>query len=180
MAPGVCDKGVRRPEAHGLRIEQCCEERGRVVQPQPRAHIYEVGKGHRVALGEAEVGECRQLLPDGVHDLAGDPPFGHPCIKAGAETFHTRSGAFRAHGLTELVGLGRRETGGIDRHLHELFLEQRHPEGLCQTVLETRMQVRHRLCPVAPAQVGMNRSSLDRAGADEGDLDDEVVKAAWP
>jgi hypothetical protein len=82
--------------------------------------------------------------------------------------------------LTELIGFGGREAGGIDRHLHELLLEQRHPEGLRQAALETRVQVRHSLCPVTPAQVGMNRSSLDRAGADESDLDDEVVEAAWP
>jgi hypothetical protein len=82
--------------------------------------------------------------------------------------------------LTELIGLGSRKAGGIDRHLHELFLEQRHPEGLRQAALKTRMQVRNRLCPVTPAQVGMNRSSLDRAGADESHLDDEVVETAGP
>ena len=87
---------------------------------------------------------------------------------------------FAAHGLAELIGLGSREPGGIDRHLHELLLEQRHPEGLRQAALETRVQVRNRLCPVTPAQVGVNRSSLDRAGTDQRDLDDEVVEAAWP
>ena len=54
------------------------------------------------------------------------------------------------------------------------------PRVFGEAVLETRVQVGHRLCPVAPAQVGMDRTSLDRAGADEGDLDDEVVEAARP
>ena len=133
-----------------------------------------------MAFREAEVGECRQLFPYGVRDLAGDPPLGHPRIQTGAEAFHARSGTLGAHGLTELIGLGSREAGSIDRHLHELFLEQRHPKGLRQAALETRMQVRHGLGAVTPAQVGMNRSSLDRTGADESYLDHEVIEATWP
>ena len=131
-----------------------------------------------MALGETEVGEGGQLLPDGVSGLAGDPPVGHPLVEAGAEAFHAGGGSFRAHGLAKLVGLRRREPGGVDRHLHELLLEQRHPEGLLQAPLETGMQERHLLRPVTPAQVGMDRPSLDRSGADEGDLDDEVVETA--
>ena len=68
------------------------------------------------------------------------------------------------HGLAELVGLGGREPGDVDGHLHELLLEQRHPEGLGQGPLQQRVQVGHRLGAVAAADVGVDRTALDRAG----------------
>ena len=42
------------------------------------------------------------------------------------------------------------------------------------------MQVGDRLLAVAPADVRVHRTPLDRAGTDEGDLDDEVVEGARP
>ena len=53
---------------------------------------------------------------------------------------------------------------------------KRHAEGLGEAALETGCR-KVTASTVAPAQVGMDRPSLDRARADEGDLDDEVVEA---
>jgi len=54
-------------------------------------------------------------------------------------------------------------TGSIDRHLHDCSWNSG-TQGSRQAALETRMQVRHGLGAVTPAQVGMNRSSgSDRA-----------------
>src|SRR5690625_5572313 len=64
--------------------------------------------------------------------------------------------------------------------MHELLLEQRHPEGLGQRRLQQRVQVGD-LLPAPPSvDVGVDRVALDRAGADEGDLDDDVVEVARP
>ncbi len=54
------------------------------------------------------------------------------------------------------------------------------PSVLARLRSKQRVQVSDRLGPVAPAQVGVNRPPLDRARADEGDLDDEVVEATGP
>ena len=75
-----------------------------------------------------------------------------------------------APGLAELVGLGGREPGDVDGHLHELLLEQRYPEGLGQGPLQQRVQVGHRLLTVAAADVGVDRAALDRARPDQGHL----------
>ena len=113
-----------------------------------------------------------------VGDLAGDAALGHALVQARPQALHALAAALRAHRLAQLVGLSRREPGDVDRHLHELLLEQRHAERLVQRALEQRVQVGHRLGAVAPPDVGMHRPALDRPGADERDLDDEVVEGA--
>ena len=127
-------------------------------------------------LGEAVVGERRHLHEQLLGDLAGDPTLGHPVEQPLLELLHPLPAALGAHRLAQLVGLARREPGDVDRHLHQLLLEQRHPERLAQAVLEQRVQVRDRLLPVAAADVRVHRPALDRAGADQRDLDDEVVE----
>ena len=83
-----------------------------------------------MALGEAEVRERGHLLEDAVRDLAGDAALGHALVQARPQSLHALTAALRAHRLAQLVGLSRREAGDVDRHLHELLLEQRHTERL--------------------------------------------------
>ncbi len=52
------------------------------------------------------------------------------------------------------------------------------PRVLAERVLEQRVQVGDRLLTVAAADVGVHRPALDRTGADQRDLDDEVVEPA--
>ena len=113
-----------------------------------------------------------------VGDLAGDAALGHAVVEALAQALHALAAALRAHRLAQLVGLAGREPGDVDRHLHELLLEQRHAERLLQRALEQRVQVGHRLGAVAAPDVGVHRPALDRTRADERDLDDEVVERA--
>ena len=101
-----------------------------------------------------------------------------PAYSRSLQPLHPRRRALRAHRLAQLVGLGRREPGDVDRHLHQLLLEQRHAERLAEAVLEQRVEVRDRLLAVAPADVRVHRAALDRAGPDQRDLDDEVVEPA--
>ena len=136
MATGIGDKAMRRPKAHRLGIQQSRQESRRVVELEPGAHIHEVGKGHRVALGETVVGKGGELSLDGICDLAGDPAFGHLAIETGSDSRHAFGGTLRPHCLAELIRIGRREPGDIDGDLHHLLLEQRHPERLCEATLE--------------------------------------------
>src|SRR5262249_32445440 len=77
VAYGITDDRVRRVETHGLRVEQRARELRRMVQLDPRARVHEVGKAHRVALGEAEVGERLELARDLLRGLPHDPLLGH-------------------------------------------------------------------------------------------------------
>ena len=55
-------------------------------------------------------------------------PRRHPRVEAPLEAQHPQLGALRRHRLAQLVGLGGAEPRDGDRHLHQLLLEQRHPE----------------------------------------------------
>ena len=89
------------------------------------------------------------------------------------------SAAFGAHGLAQLVGFGGAETGDVDGHLHELFLEQRDAQGLLEAMFEQGVQIGHGLGALASPKVGVHGAALDRARADKGHFDHEVIKCAW-
>ena len=84
-----------------------------------------------------------------------------------------------------LIGLGGRKFGRIDGDLHRLLLEYRHAEGASENVLQLQRIVRragarvfHRLLPRPASQIGMHHVALDGAGADDGDLDHQIVEPA--
>ena len=150
------------------------------MQLEPRTRVHEVRERHGVALGKAEVGEGGQLVHDLLGHLAGDAPLGH----AGEEPFrqpgHTRPGAFGAHGLAQLVGFGGGESRRVDGDVHELFLEQRYPEGLLERPFEQRVRGVGGFEALAPPDVGVHRPSLDGTGPDDRHLDHEIGEAARP
>ena len=180
VTPGVLHQRVRRVEAHGLGTQQAGTERGRVVVLEPARRVHDVGEAHRVALGKAVAGERDELLVELIGDVALDAVDGHPLVEPLPQAFHALDRPLRAHCLAQLVGLRRGEAGDVDRHLHELLLEQRHPEGLGQGVLEERVEVGDGFLAVAPPDVGVHRPTLDGAGADERHLDHQVVERAGP
>ena len=85
--------------------------------------------------------------------------------------------ALGAHRPAQQVGVVARAAADGHGDLHELLLEQRHPERPLQHRLERRVLVRDRLATRGAPDVRVHRATLDRAGADERDLDDEVVEA---
>ncbi len=131
-----------------------------------------------MALGEAVAGEGGQLLPDHVGDLAGDTALGRAVVEALLQPRHALMAALGAHRLAQLVGFGRCEATHVDGDLHELLLEQGHSERLGQARFKRRVQVGDGLGAVAAPDVGVDRSALDGAGPDEGDLHHEVVEDA--
>ena len=70
----------------------------------------------------------------------------------------------------------RRKVREVDHHLHELLLEERHPESAAEGFLEKRVEIGDVLGAGTPAQVRVHASTLDGPRANEGDLDDEVIK----
>ncbi len=57
-------------------------------------------------------------------------------------------------------------------------MEERHPESTTEGFLEKRVEVGDIFRSGAPAQIRVHAPTLDRTGADERDLDNEVVKFA--
>ena len=100
-----------------------------------------MGERHRMRLGEAEVGERGQRLEDLVGHRTGHAARRHPVVEPGPHLLHARRRALGRHGLAQLVGVGRAETGDGDGHLHQLLLEERDPERAPEDRLEQRVQV---------------------------------------
>ena len=61
-------------------------------------------------------------------------------------------------------------------NLEHLLLEKRNTQSACQDRLQSRIEILHFLAAGPPGQVRMHHVALDRAGSDNGDLDDHIVK----
>ena len=93
---------------------------------------------------------------------------------------HAFVGALEGHGAAEFVGLGAVEAGDDHGHAEDLFLEERDAEGAGEDGFEGGVDVVDRLAAVAAVEVGVDEVADDRAGADDGDLDGEVVEGPGP
>ncbi len=132
-----------------------------------------------MGFGEAEVGEGGELVENAFGDGMFDAVLHHTVDQFFGDTLHFLAGPFVAHSAAEFVGFGRCKAGGSDGDAHPLFLEEGYTEGALEDRLEAGMRIGDRLLTVATSQVRMHHTALDGAGTDEGDLDDEVVEAAW-
>ena len=87
--------------------------------------------------------------------------------------------AAHADGLAELFGFGSGEVADDHGHAEELLLKEGDAEGAFEDGLEFGDGVGDGLfAALAAAHVGVHHFADDGAGADDGDLDDEVVEAA--
>ncbi len=91
------------------------------------------------------------------------------------------------HRAAQPVRLAGGKSGRDDRQLHDLLLENGHPQGALEHRLDGLARIAHRLLAVAAAQVRMHHLALNRTGAYDRHLDDEIVDncaaasaAAWP
>ncbi len=82
------------------------------------------------------------------------------------------------HRTTQAVRLARRETGCDHRELHDLLLENRYAQRALQNLAHPLARIDDGLLARTPAQVRVHHVALDRARANDRDLDDEVVVAA--
>ncbi len=78
--------------------------------------------------------------------------------------------------FTQFVGFARGKITERNRDAHGLFLEDRNTERALEDRSQALVGISHRLESLAPSQIRMNHVTLDRTGADDRDLDDEIVK----
>jgi hypothetical protein len=60
-----------------------------------------------------------------------------------------------------------------------LLLEEGYPEGALQDRFESRMKVGNGLFSATSTYVGMHRATLNGAGSNKGNFNNEVVEATW-
>ena len=131
-----------------------------------------------MALGETEVRERLDPGIDRLGQLPGDPLGGHPGEQLLADPFDLLHPARRTHRPAQQIGLVAGAVAEHHRHLHQLLLEQRYAQGALQDRFQQRVRIADRLLAGGPAHIGMHRTALDRAGPDQGDLDDQVIEPA--
>ena len=95
---------------------------------------------------------------------------------------HTADIAKRRHRLAQAVGVGLAEFGGGDRKVHRLLLKQWHTQRFAQHMFQLVLRIWRRgrgvfnlFLPIASPQIRMHHIALDRPGADNRDLNREVI-----
>ena len=173
-------------KAHRLGIQQGGGKHRGMMAFQPGRDVDQLGEACRVALGKAIGAEALDLLEAILSEVSGIAACHHTLDHQVLEAANGADIAERRHGAAKLVGLHIREPGGDHGQLHGLLLEQRHAFGLAEhgvkfigwAMLGVGGGKTHRLKPRPAAQVRVHHVALDGAGADDGDLDDEVVELA--
>ncbi len=129
-----------------------------------------------MGFGEPEVRECLDLRVDRIGILAHETVARHAFVELLAQRLDPLEPAFGAHRPAQQIGILSGAVADRDSHLHELLLEHRNPEGALEHRLELRMRVGDLLVPELASHERMHRATLNRTGANESDLDHEVVE----
>ena len=166
----------RRIEAHRLRVQQRRGEGVRIAAFEPGRGIDQEREARRVAFRKAVFAEAFDLLEAALGEVARIAVRQHAVDHLALERADGADALEGRHGAAQLVGFRRREAGGDDGDLHRLFLEQRHAERLRQHRFQRLRRIGDRLDPLPAAQIRMHHVALDRAGAHDRHLDDEVVE----
>ena len=129
-----------------------------------------------MALGEAVGPKTFELLEGALGEIPSVAVGDHAFDEAALEAVDAARELEGRHGAAQFVGLRRREAGADHRHLHCLLLEQRHAEGFAQHSFQLGRRVSDLFQTLAAAQIGVDHIALDRSGAHDRDLNDEVVE----
>ncbi len=176
MLPRVADDLGRGVEAHRLAVQQGAGEDFGVEALDPGRDIDEKGKARSVAFGEAIGAEPLDLVEAAGREIGRIPIGEHAGDEFFAEQMDLAIALEGRHRAAQPVGLIGREPGADDRDLHRLFLKKRHPQGLAEHLAQFVGRVFDILLARAPAQIGMDHVALDRPGADDRDLDHQIVE----
>ena len=129
-----------------------------------------------MTLGEPVVGEASDLLEAPLRRLRRVAVRQHAADELVPEPADRSHPAERRDRAAQVVGLLRREARPHDGDPHRLLLEQRHAEGARRDLLEGRAERLGPLESLAAPDVGLHHAALDRARADDGDLDHQIVE----
>ncbi|MNP01286.1 hypothetical protein D3C76_930950 [compost metagenome] len=180
LAASLLQQLIRAVEAHRPTVDQRTGEDRRLMALQPTAGIAQQGKAGRMRLREAIAAKPLDLLEDALGKRQRVTIAQHALHQPFAVRFQAAVALPGCHAAAQLVGLARGIVGRDHRQLHHLLLEQRHAQGTFEHFLQLRRRIRHRFLLQTPAQVRVHHVALDRPGADNGYLDDQVVELLGP
>ena len=175
---GVADDLGRRVEAHRLRVQQGAGEYPRMAAFEPCACIDQEGETGGVAFGEAVAAEAFDLGETAFSEVTLVSVLRHAAQETGAKGADVAVFFEGCEGSAQAVRLIRRKARAGDGDLHRLFLKQGHAKGFAQHAAKVVRGEVHMFLTVAATQVGVDHVALNGAGADDRDLNDEVIKAA--
>ena len=151
----------------------------RIVALDPGRDIDEEREARRVALGEAVLAEALDLAEAALGELALVAVADHAGDELLAEGVDGADVAEGGHGAAQPVGLVGREAGRRRWRSASPAPGTAARRGSCRAPPSAPRRDRSTgSLPVAPAQVGMHHVALDRPGAHDRHLDDEIVEAA--
>ena len=84
------------------------------------------------------------------------------------------------HCAPELVGFTGSKAGSDNRQLHDLLLEDRHPQRPLQYTFDGVTRVIDSLLAVSPSQVRVHHVALNGSGPNNRNLDNKIVVTPWP
>ena len=129
-----------------------------------------------MGLGETIQSERADGLNDGILHHARDAIAGHACAQFDFNLGHAFLGAFEAEGAAQLLGFAAAELRGDHGDAQELLLKQRDAQRALEHGFEQRVQAGDFFLALAAVQIRVEHLTHNRAGADDGDLHDEVVE----
>src|ERR1700751_1408136 len=141
------------------------------------ARIGNQGKTRRVRFWKPVESERSDGLNDPILGFARDSFGFHSSAQLDLHFLHARFRAFEAEGPAKFFGLSAGKSRGDHGNAKKLFLEERHAQCSRERGFQERMQRLYWFAPLPAVQVGMNHLSHDRAGADDGYLDNNVIEA---
>src|SRR5216110_1954057 len=182
---GIASQRVERVEPHRLVVEEGAIVLGRVIMPEPRRLVGEQAERRGVRLGETELRERDHLCEHALCCLLGDAARRRALLELLPEPRHQLAAAPPAHRPPQGLGLARRESGERLAHLQHLVLIEDHAERFVERFLEQGMLERRLVGAtggpgaallLAASHVRVHRSSHDRAGPHDRDLDRQVFE----
>ena len=142
-----------------------------------------MGKGLRMAFGKTIAAKALNLFVTAFGKILLIAALHHAIDHLVLILRHGAGIAEGRHCAAQAIGLIRRKRGGDHRQFHRLFLKQRDTKRAGQDIVQLLGVMRRGgggifdlLLPVAPPQIRVDHVALNRAGANNRDLDDEVVK----
>src|SRR5690606_28584580 len=176
MAAGVLQDLIGAVEAHGPAVDQGAGEGGRFVAFEPAAGVGKQGEAGGVGFGEAVVAEALDLLEDALGKFLCIAALEHALGEFLPVRLQPALAFPGGHGAAQLVCFPGAVASSDDGNFHDLLLKQGDAEGTLEDLFQLWRRVVDRLLSVPPAQVGVDHVALYRAGADDGDFDDQIVE----
>ena len=168
----------RGVEAHRLGVEDGGAEHVGVVALEPGRDVDQEREAGGVALGEAVIAEALDLLEAGLGEVAVVAARDHALDQLGAKRSiwpERRNAAIERRRPSASLGVKPAATMAI---FIACSWNRGTPRVLPSTVAQLVGGELDRLDAVAAAQIGVDHVALDRAGADDRDLDHQVVEGA--